>query len=441
MGDTGASWPPGRLPHQNGASVVGGRYELRDRIGSGGMASVYDGRDTVLDRPVAVKVLHQHLADKSTWRTRFEAEARMAARLTHPNVVQVYDTGVDAGVPFIVMERLPGETLDDHRGERIDQGRVREWIVELLGALSAAHAIGLVHRDIKPGNVLLTASGTAKLGDFGIAKSVEGDALTDTGQVIGTVGYLSPERLRGERGDERSDVYALALVMWEAAAGRKAFEGTSPGAVIDQVMHHPPPPLTSVVPGADPQLSAVLARGMSADPATRYATADAMLADLTSGAVPAAPPVPGATGVMAAADATRMAPAAEGHTSVLPRPEPVATRGAPPPPPGRSSTWGWWVAALLLLIAAGIVLAVVAGNRNSKNPADTTTSSTSTTAPPSTTSAPTTTASTTTTTEATTTTTEAPATTITVLPTTTESTSTTAPPTTTTKKNGILPGA
>ena len=258
--------------------VLSARYRMGPLLGRGGMAEVYDGYDERLHRPVAVKVLRPEVAADPEVRSRFEIEARSAACLSHPNVVAVFDTGEDDGTPFIVMERLPGETLADRMAAGpVDQGWLRKVAGDVLGALGAAHAAGLVHRDVKPGNILIADDGCAKVADFGIAKSLEvsGD-LTGTGLLFGTPAYLAPERLQGHPATERSDLYALGVVLYEALAGAKPFDGPTPVAVADAVLHATPVPLTGARPDVDPGFASAVERSMSREPAARPGSAREM---------------------------------------------------------------------------------------------------------------------------------------------------------------------
>jgi len=258
--------------------ILAARYRVGALLGRGGMAEVYDGYDERLHRSVAVKVLRPGVAADPEVRNRFEIEARSAAGLSHPNVVAVFDTGEDEGTPFIVMERLPGETLADRvAAGPIDQGWLRKVAGDVLGALGAAHAAGLVHRDVKPGNILLADDGCAKVADFGIAKSLEvGSDLTGTGLLFGTPAYLAPERLQGHPATERSDLYAVGVVLYEALAGAKPFDGPTPVAVADAVLHAAPVPLTQARPDVDPGFAAAVERSMSRDPAARPGSAREM---------------------------------------------------------------------------------------------------------------------------------------------------------------------
>ncbi|HET9078334.1 MAG TPA: serine/threonine-protein kinase [Acidimicrobiales bacterium] len=263
------------------ALLCGGRYELGPVIGRGGMAEVRSGRDTRLDRPVAVKFLRPEMAHQPGVRSRFETEARLAARLSHPHVVAVYDSGETDGVPFIVMERLPGQTLHDRlRSGPLPVAEVRTMAIQVLGALQAAHDAGILHRDIKPGNVMVAAGGGWKVGDFGIAKALEVDQqdLTATGLLIGTPAYLAPERFFGSPATVASDLYAAAVVLYEVLAGRKPFHTDRADAWAAAVAGAAAEPLETLRPEVDPALAAAIRRAMAKDPADRFASAAQMAA-------------------------------------------------------------------------------------------------------------------------------------------------------------------
>ena len=267
-------------------SVLGGRYRLGATLGTGGMADVYEAVDDRLGRPVAVKVLRPEMAAQPDVRRRFEAEAKAAALLSHPNAVSVFDTGVDGTTPWLVMERLPGETLGDRirRDGPLDPEWVRRMAGDVLGALGAAHAAGLVHRDVKPANILIGADGCAKIADFGIAKSLEVvDDHTLTGQLVGTPAYVAPERIDGEPATVRSDLYALGVVLYEALGGRRPFEGTTPMSIAYAVQNAPVPPLDELRPDLPRPLVDAVARAMSRDPAARFGSAAEMARALQSG--------------------------------------------------------------------------------------------------------------------------------------------------------------
>lgn len=268
--------------------LLGNRYEVRGVLGRGGMAEVRDGWDTRLSRPVAVKLLYPGWSADADLRQRFEAEARAAAALSHPNVVAVHDSGEHHGTPFIVMERLPGRTLaDDIAAGPMPQARVAAVLGEILSALAAAHAIGILHRDIKPGNILISATGHTKLGDFGIAKT-DGAAHTRTGQVLGTMAYLSPQRLAGQPAAVADDIYAVGVLGYEALTGRRPFESDNPAAMVHAILDRAPVPIAVARPDVDPTLAVALGTAMARDPAQRFPDAAAMQAALTGQAPPTA---------------------------------------------------------------------------------------------------------------------------------------------------------
>lgn len=241
------------------------------------MGEVRAGLDRQLDRPVAIKFLRADLADQIALRDRFEREARAAARVSHPNVVAVFDIGEHDGVPYIVMERLSGRTLaDEIAAGPIAEPRVRAIAAELLGALGAAHRLGVLHRDIKPGNILLTDTAQVKVGDFGIAKLTEDRHDTTTGSMFGTVSYLAPERLAGRAASRASDLYSIGVVLFEALTGTSAFSGDTPLALARAVEHDEPAFPEAQRRRLDPALVSAIERAMRKDPDARYATANAM---------------------------------------------------------------------------------------------------------------------------------------------------------------------
>jgi serine/threonine protein kinase len=276
-----------------GREVLADRYEVRGLLGRGGMAEVYDGWDLRLNRAVAIKLLHPGVGSDAEARRRFDAEARAAASLNHPNIVAVHDYGEHNGLPFIVMERLPGRTLADE----LEMGpmapmRVRAMLNDVLGALASAHAAGIVHRDVKPGNVLLTQSNTMKVADFGIAKA-NGTANTSTGQIVGTMAYMSPARVAGAPASVADDLYAVGVVGYEALIGRRPFPQDDPVSLLRAILDDPPPPIEAVRHDVDPALSAVINGAMTRD-GSGFDSADQMRAVLAG-----AKPRP-ATKVMAA---------------------------------------------------------------------------------------------------------------------------------------------
>ncbi|HEY6311247.1 MAG TPA: Stk1 family PASTA domain-containing Ser/Thr kinase [Streptosporangiaceae bacterium] len=282
--------------------LLGGRYELDGVVGRGGMAEVYRARDIRLDRIVAIKTLRADLARDQIFQARFRREAQSAASLNHPNVVAVYDTGEDMAtglpVPYIVMEFVDGRTVRDllPDGHRLLPERSLEIIDGVLRALDYSHQAGIVHRDIKPGNVMVTRNGDIKVMDFGIARAMS-DAqatMTQTAQVIGTAQYLSPEQARGERVDSRSDLYSAGCLLYELLTGRPPFTGDSPVAIAYQHVRENPIPPSRVDPDVPAWADAIVLKAMAKSPADRYQTAGDMRADLQRAAsglpVAAAPP-------------------------------------------------------------------------------------------------------------------------------------------------------
>jgi serine/threonine protein kinase len=260
--------------------VLGGRYELRGVLGRGGMAEVRDGWDIRLDRPVAVKLLYPVFTTQPDNRMRFEVEARAAATLNHPHIVSVHDSGEQAGTPYIVMERLSGQTLADVIAQGpLPQPQVRTILDEVLSALAAAHAAGILHRDIKPANILFSTSGHTKVADFGIAKSA-GSAHTLTGQIVGTMAYLSADRIAGRPASFADDLYAVGVVGYEALTGRRAFPQENLAELARAVAEDTPPPLAMLRADVDPALASVIERAMARDPAWRFGGANEMRAAL-----------------------------------------------------------------------------------------------------------------------------------------------------------------
>ncbi|MDQ1629345.1 MAG: eukaryotic-like serine/threonine-protein kinase [Actinomycetota bacterium] len=267
---------------------LGGRYEIGDLLGRGGMAEVHIGRDSRLGRSVAVKMLRPDLARDPSFQARFRREAHSAASLNHPAVVAIYDTGEDehAGnpVPYIVMEYVEGSTLRDllASGRRLVPERALEIVDGVLAALAYSHQHGIVHRDIKPANVMLTRNGDVKVMDFGIARAVadQSATMTATSAVIGTAQYLSPEQARGEQVDARSDLYSTGCLLYELLTGRPPFVGDSPVSVAYQHVREEPAPPSSLDPDISPAVDALVMRSLTKDREHRYQNADEMRADI-----------------------------------------------------------------------------------------------------------------------------------------------------------------
>jgi serine/threonine protein kinase len=269
--------------------LIGGRYELGELIGYGGMAEVHRGRDVRLGREVAIKVLRADLARDPSFLNRFRREAQAAAALNHPSIVSVYDTGEDVGTggamqPYIVMEYVEGRTLRDilKSEGRLPARRAMEIGADVCGALEFSHRNGLVHRDVKPANVMITPSGAVKVMDFGIARAVADNSatVTQTANVIGTAQYLSPEQARGESVDARSDVYSTGCLLYELVTGTPPFQGDSPVAVAYQHVRENAAAPSSRVPGLPRALDSIVMKALAKNPLNRYQTTGEMRADL-----------------------------------------------------------------------------------------------------------------------------------------------------------------
>ena len=344
--------PPPSGPSQaagvSAGALLGARYRLDELLASGGMAQVWLGTDEVLRRAIAVKILHQHLAADETFVTRFRHEAIAVARLSHPAIVNVYDTCSDDGIEAIVMELVRGQTLR----QRLDEGPVDPWVAaniaaQVAGALSVAHAAGLVHRDIKPANILLSEDGRVKVGDFGIAKAAESADLTQEGSFLGTAKYLAPEQVEAKPVDGRTDLYSLGIVLYEMLCGRVPFEADSSSSTALARLHSEPQRPRLVKAGVPRELEAVTMRLLARDPAGRYPTAtDARAALLGAGADDRASSAD-STMAEAPSAATLPAPPGGGHPG-----------GWSTPPAGTSaarfadSERRWLVPTLLVVLVA-----------------------------------------------------------------------------------------
>src|SRR5580704_1135947 len=304
-----------------------GRYELTHLVARGGMAQVYRAVDLQLDRPVALKVLFPELSVDKTFVERFRREAQAAANLSHPNIVPVFDWGEDDGVYFIVMEYVDGRSLSTvlRDPQKMPANQIAQIGAGVAAALAFAHRHGVVHRDVKPGNILITPDGEVKVTDFGIARAMNTEeSLTQTGAVMGTAAYFSPEQAEGKTVDARSDIYSLGVVLYEMAVGRPPFTGDSPVAVASKHVRDQPVLPRVANPACPAALEAVIMKAMAKDPAARYGSAEEMRADLLRFADgrPVEAGDPNVTSVMGAAAAgaaaTTMMSPASGRTMAVP---------------------------------------------------------------------------------------------------------------------------
>jgi eukaryotic-like serine/threonine-protein kinase len=262
-------------------TVIDGRYEVLSRIGTGGMADVYLARDQLLGRQVAVKLLHHRFAEDQEFVERFRREASSAAGLSHPNVVAIFDRGEWDGTYYIAMEYLPGRSLKTVVREQgpLDPLSAIDVVAQILHAARFAHGRGVIHRDLKPHNVILDGEGRAKVTDFGIARAGASD-MTLTGSIMGTAQYLSPEQAQGQAVSAASDLYAVGIVLYELLTGAVPFDGeTAVTIALKQVSATPPPP-SALNPAVPPELDAVVARALAKDPAERFTDADEFLGAL-----------------------------------------------------------------------------------------------------------------------------------------------------------------
>jgi serine/threonine protein kinase len=313
------------------------RYRRVRLLGEGGMATVELAQDTELDRPVAIKRLAENLAADGEYKQRFLREARLAARLSHPNIVAVYDAGAENGVPFIVMEYVKGETVSDllRRRRRLAPAEAVALALQACAGLETAHEAGLVHRDIKPQNLLVTPDGTLKIADFGMARSLDGTQLTQTGTVLGTAGYLAPEQAAGEQVNGTADIYALGAVLYELLTGRPPYEA---GSLADLFVKQTEGSITAVrelAPAVPARLEDAVMRALARAPEYRPESAEAFAAEL---------------------GATPMTATAVDRSLVPTKPMRVRSSWGRSPAVARP---GRWVLAALAVVAAAVIALVL----------------------------------------------------------------------------------
>ena len=361
----GGAGPVGAAASVHSERVLAGRYRLKRLIAKGGMAEVWEAVDEILGRPVAVKILHPHLAADESFRERFRREAIAAARLAHPNVVATFDTGTDGGITFIVMELVDSPTLRQALNDAgpMEPGRVVHIGAQVADALHYAHRAGVVHRDIKPANILICPDGRVKVADFGIAKAVEdsepshpspSEALTGTGTIVGTAQYLSPEQVDGRAVDGRADVYAVGVVLYEMLCGRPPFTGETDMAVALKHITTDPLAPRQVKAGIPPALEQVVLRALAKAPEARYQSAAELQSALLAVDLSGRDPRPGAvdpgapTGVVAAPPpAYAPAPARHDHTP---------PRGVPP---SFVQSERRWLVPTVAIVAVALTLGIV----------------------------------------------------------------------------------
>lgn len=352
-------------------TIIAGRYQLLERIGSGGMAEVWTAHDSILGRTVAVKVLHQKYANDATFAARFEQEAKAAANLQSPNIVNIYDYGHQNTLYYIVMEYVRGTDLKNLIQSKpyLDSKEVAEIGAQVCAALAVAHRYDIIHRDVKPHNIMVSPDGNVKVMDFGIARAGN-TTMTQTGSVLGTAHYVSPEQAQGRHLTNVSDLYSLGVVLYEAATGKVPFEAESPVAVALKQVNEQPIRPTRINPNVDPGLERIIGRAMAKDPRNRYATAEEMRQDLLRVARGQAPtssaPVIG--GVVSPSDATpvmsqTVGSNGAGATTVMPRvesnPTSFSSKGGPQmqPIPEDSNKWWLWLLIAVIIVAGALGVA------------------------------------------------------------------------------------
>lgn len=385
----------------------GGRYELQSRIAIGGMGEVWEATDHVIGRTVAIKILKDEYMGDPGFLERFRAEARHAALVNHEGIASVFDYGEENGSAYLVMELVPGEALSTiiEREGTLSADKTLDIVAQTASALQAAHAAGLVHRDIKPGNLLITPDGRVKITDFGIARIADQVPLTATGQVMGTVQYLSPEQASGHAASPATDIYSLGIVAYECLAGKRPFTGESQVAIAMAQINDTPPPLPATVPQPVQNLvMAMIAKKPADRPSSAATVARAAQAlrrgDLNSAAIAVPAVIAGVVGAGAVASSddamTQLMGATQGATTIMPTTAQIPTEADAAPEKKKRSPWTWPLIALiaLLIIVLGGTIWALLSNQKAPEPAPSTTSQTTPSKTPSKTPTPTPTADT-----------------------------------------------
>jgi serine/threonine-protein kinase len=365
------------------SGILSGRYEIGERLGSGGMSSVHQATDLILERTVAVKILAEHLSDDERFVARFRREALAVAKLIHPNIVQVYDTGVDDGRHYIVMEYVEGRSGAQilQRQGPLGPQTAAEAAIQACAGLDYAHRRGIIHRDVKPGNLMVTGGPvgggemTVKLTDFGIARAIEQTRITQVGSVVGTAAYLAPEQVRGEEATPATDVYALGVVLYQFMTGRLPYEGSSLAELAVRQQNESPLPPSTYNDEVPETLGGAVLRALEGDPGRRYGSAEELATGLQLGLQGEDVSLPDADGTtptrllggetatrrLDQTERTEYRPAPSHTRRPQPRVSPSPPRApAPPAAPAQRSGFSRFVRFVLALVALVLIAAIVA---------------------------------------------------------------------------------
>lgn len=346
---------------------INGRYKIKELIGSGGMSNVYLAQDMILDRDIAIKILRYDFSNEEELRRRFQREALSTTSLAHPNIVNIFDVGEDGAIHYLVMEYVPGETLKEYIIEHspVSPERAVEIMKQLTSALAHAHHNQIVHRDIKPQNILIDAEGNVKISDFGIAMALSATSYTQTNSVLGTVHYLSPEQARGGTANKKSDIYSLGIVMYELITGKLPFSGESAVSIALKHLQTETPSLRDSVPTLPQSLENIVLKATAKNIEHRYQSADEMEADLATALFPERLNEPKFV-VPVDQDATRAMPAIKNEaaysdpteTKTMPLPINKPQQQQTVPVKKKKKKWPWVIGVLAFLLVAGLIQAI-----------------------------------------------------------------------------------